>query len=354
MSIRATITGDFTAIDLTRLTDDMLAEVVSKHAEERFRPANRANAVAAGDYVSYTVSVDGQVVGGGKGEMFPTTPTRALVSARGRAVRVINVDWMWDRLSDSALAKAIEAYQRAESTLARTQTFADFVSLVLNARNDSVALFQFLLKQYAKHRYPQAMRALSEARALWKVYRRISLGKRLLIGKGRDAAGGDADPEVLAWIASELIARSPVVSGAYRDAHALYADGEFLMSADEVSEDSEIVEADEYSFTNTVPYSRKIEFGKTKAGRDFVIQVHPHIYERVAEEARGRFGNVADILYEVRGILGGEQLRQPKTASSRPVRAASGVRESRLGRQHGQYAHNASDVRYPSIVVRFR
>jgi hypothetical protein len=35
------------------------------------------------------------------------------------------------------------------------------------------------------------------------------------------------------------------------------------------------------------------------------------------------------------------------------ARAASGVLESRLGKQYGQLAHNKSDVRFPAIVVRF-
>ena len=44
--------------------------------------------------------------------------------------------------------------------------------------------------------------------------------------------------------------------------------------------------ADEYVFINPVPYARRIEVGKTKSGRPFLIQVPNKIYERTAKDAR--------------------------------------------------------------------
>lgn len=130
--------------------------------------------------------------------------------------------------------------------------------------------------------------------------------------------------DVLRWIAQTLVERSPVVSGKYRDSHTLFADGV------EVDVGGQIPPADEYSFTNLVPYARKIEIGKTQSGRVFVVQVPNRIYERTGREAQSRFGNMAKIEFTYRGIVGGYQ-----------------IKAGTAGR-----AHNRSEVRYPTIVVR--
>jgi hypothetical protein len=126
--------------------------------------------------------------------------------------------------------------------------------------------------------------------------------------------------DVLRWIAGRLIERSPVLTGAYRRAHTLFADGV------EVDVGGTIPVAEDYAFTNTMPYARKIEIGKTRAGRAFVLQVPNQIYERTAKDARARFGNIAKIEFTFRGIAGGRQL---------------------AGRAAGR-----ADVRFPTIVVR--
>lgn len=100
--------------------------------------------------------------------------------------------------------------------------------------------------------------------------------------------------DVLIWIGEKLRDRSPVVSGKYRDAHTLFADGR------EVDLGGEIPVAEEYVFLNPLPYARKIEIGKTKEGRDFVIQVPNRIYERTANDAKRRFGNLAKIRFSYR------------------------------------------------------
>jgi hypothetical protein len=133
---------------------------------------------------------------------------------------------------------------------------------------------------------------------------------------------------LLQWIAAELVARSPVVSGAYKRGHTLFADGT------EVPVGGRIPPADEYVFINLVPYARRIEVGKTKAGRDFVIQVPNHIYERTAKDARGRFGNQADIKFALRDATGAYRLRH-----------SVGRRKDR---QRG------SSVSAPAIVIKHR
>lgn len=96
--------------------------------------------------------------------------------------------------------------------------------------------------------------------------------------------------DVLQFIHATLRARSPIISGEYLRGHTLYADG---TETDAVNPPL----TREYIFLNPLPYTRKIEIGKTKAGRDFVIQVENRIYERTADDAKKRFGNVANVRF---------------------------------------------------------
>jgi hypothetical protein len=104
---------------------------------------------------------------------------------------------------------------------------------------------------------------------------------------------------VLQWIGKTLIERSPVVSGKYRDSHTLFADGTEVLLTDKIPP------ANEYTFLNPLPYARKIEIGKTKEGRAFVVQVPNMIYERTAEDAKARFGNAAVIKFVYAAPIGG-------------------------------------------------
>lgn len=97
--------------------------------------------------------------------------------------------------------------------------------------------------------------------------------------------------DVLVWIGQALYDRSPVVSGDYRKGHTLLADNV------EIDPGAAIPQADQYIFINTVPYARRIEVGKTKEGRDFVMQVPNRIYEQTAKDAKSRFGNLAKIQF---------------------------------------------------------
>lgn len=136
----------------------------------------------------------------------------------------------------------------------------------------------------------------------------------------------DLVEDVLRWIGEELVKRSPVVSGDYVEGHTLFADGT------EVPPGGQIPVADEYVFTNLVPYARKIEIGKTQSGRAFVIQVPNRIYERTAKDARSRFGNISDIRFQHRTQVGAYRLRQSQGR--------------RRGRQRGD------EISSPAIVIR--
>ncbi len=94
--------------------------------------------------------------------------------------------------------------------------------------------------------------------------------------------------DVLAWIMQALRDRSPYTSGDYRGGHRMFAD-------DVEADPDKPPMASRYAFFNLVPYARKIEIGKTKSGRDFVIQVPNRIYARTGDDAKAKFGNVAKI-----------------------------------------------------------
>jgi hypothetical protein len=115
--------------------------------------------------------------------------------------------------------------------------------------------------------------------------------------RGSDTDESDRN-EILVFIATQLRLRSPVLTGRYRDAHMLYADDVAVASAADVANgDADIPEAKVYEFRNAQPYARKIEVGKTEAGRDFVLYVEPRIYERVMRDAKRKYGDLADFTY---------------------------------------------------------
>jgi hypothetical protein len=135
--------------------------------------------------------------------------------------------------------------------------------------------------------------------------------------------------DVLVWIGNTLRDRSPVVSGAYRDSHTLYADGvEIEVGAEIPGGVSELV------FLSPLPYARKLEIGKTESGRDFVVQVPNRIYERTAEDANSRFGNIAKISMTYRAPFGGYLLKYVSAGAGRRAAAA-----------------HERELRVPAIVV---
>lgn len=152
--------------------------------------------------------------------------------------------------------------------------------------------------------------------------------------RGVIVAEFDIVTDVMIWIGTTLQDRSPVVKGDYKRAHTLFADGV------EVPIGAVVPVADEYIFLNPVPYARKIEIGKTKSGRDFVIQVPNRIYEGTANDAKRRFSNIASIKFTYMATFG------TRTMAYQP----SGSRGAHLSRRGG--VERAKRV--PAIVVRLR
>jgi hypothetical protein len=91
--------------------------------------------------------------------------------------------------------------------------------------------------------------------------------------------------ELIQFALDELRRQSPVISGDYVRSHTLYVNGSPVDVIPKTMNPG-----DRFIIANPIPYARKIEIGKTKTGRAFVIQVPNRIYARVAEivEARAK------------------------------------------------------------------
>lgn len=138
--------------------------------------------------------------------------------------------------------------------------------------------------------------------------------------------------DLLEWIGDELVARSPKLSGRFRESWTLFADGI------ETPLGGVIPPADKYVFVNLQPYARKIEIGKTKSGRNFVIQVPNRIAERTAKDARRRFGNQAKVMFGYESVQAGGAINT----------WASGTRSG--GKRRGR-ARKDWLTRQPAIIV---
>lgn len=147
--------------------------------------------------------------------------------------------------------------------------------------------------------------------------------------------------DALIWIAQTLRERSPVISGAFREGWVLLADGVQV-------DGDQIPVADIYTFVNTVPYARKIEIGKTKTGRDFVIQVPNRIAERTARDAKARFGNFVSVRSSFISLSAGYVLKQNQASrafTGGKVRVSKKQRPDRIA---------GSAITYPAITVSLR
>lgn len=100
--------------------------------------------------------------------------------------------------------------------------------------------------------------------------------------------------EVVEFALDELHKASPVQSGDYVRSHLLFVNGmEVARLPHRLSSDDVIM------ISNPVPYARRLEIGKTKSGRDFVLQVPNRIYERVAKQkVIPKYRNVAKVTFQ--------------------------------------------------------
>ena len=121
---------------------------------------------------------------------------------------------------------------------------------------------------------------------------------------------------------------SPVQSGRYRNAHMI------LLNGAQVSELPAALKAtDRIVIVNPVPYARRIEIGKTEAGRDFVMQVPNRIYERVAKsKLMPKYRNVARIQFNYIELTGAATIKG-KLGATYAVKTKAGRTVQRKRRQ---------------------
>lgn len=102
--------------------------------------------------------------------------------------------------------------------------------------------------------------------------------------------------EIIGEALRMLDAASPVDSGDYKRGHILYVNGT------PTHRDAKFQSGDDVMIVNVVPYARRIEVGKTKSGRDFLVQVPNRIYERVANQLNLKYGKVSMIEMDWVGV----------------------------------------------------
>lgn len=115
----------------------------------------------------------------------------------------------------------------------------------------------------------------------------------------------------------ELERNSPRQSGAYIRGHTIFVNGQAVSAVPKT-----IKAGDQIYIANLVPYARKIEIGKTQAGRAFVIQVPNRIYERVTKLLKSRYRGQADIRFGYIDV-GSHALRRSQGRRSDRARGAS-------------------------------
>jgi hypothetical protein len=94
--------------------------------------------------------------------------------------------------------------------------------------------------------------------------------------------------DLIEFALDELRRQSPVASGDYVRSHQVYVNDQPV--GDTIPKT--ISTGDRIYISNPVPYARRLEIGRTRSGRAFLIQVSNRIYYRVTEmtkdKAKGR------------------------------------------------------------------
>ncbi|MFN4283515.1 MAG: hypothetical protein ACK4NA_12835 [Alphaproteobacteria bacterium] len=148
-----------------------------------------------------------------------------------------------------------------------------------------------------------------------------------------------------------LLKASPVESGRYAMSHMLFVNDQPVEALP-----SRLDESDEIMIANPLPYARRLEIGKTKSGRDFVLRVPNRIYERVAKSVLiPRYRNLADIVftyvtlpdaYVVKGKL------PARYGINETRRSRSTLGEAGTGKSRKRNQKPGEPIRAPAIFIR--
>jgi hypothetical protein len=126
-----------------------------------------------------------------------------------------------------------------------------------------------------------AKQALAEAQAegvapdryIRSVNGRIGAAEESVIPPGPIVYTFNWLPEVAAYALAFAEERSPVLSGRFKKSWFVMVNGAAVTDLEAIPLDAEVI------VTNDQPYARRIEVGKTEAGRSFVVRVPPGIVE---------------------------------------------------------------------------
>lgn len=116
--------------------------------------------------------------------------------------------------------------------------------------------------------------------------------------------------DMVAQFAMEtLFDKSPVLSGAYRNAHTMFLNGRAVTNLKDWQP------GDEVSISNPLPYSRKIEVGS------MIMRVPgtDRVYQQAVSIVNSRFGNQAKVVFTYRAVIGGKQAGSSKRELRYPV-----------------------------------
>lgn len=151
--------------------------------------------------------------------------------------------------------------------------------------------------------------------------------------------------ELVDFALDELRKASPVEEGDYARAHTIFVNGVPVATLPQ-----DIKPSDEIMLANPVPYARRLEIGKTKSGRSFVLQVPDRIYERVAKRKLiPRYRNVASIAFGYRE-LPEAYVTRAGLASHYGTKEFSRNTNARVMRKRRQKA--GSKVQSPVIIIK--
>lgn len=154
-----------------------------------------------------------------------------------------------------------------------------------------------------------------------------------------------------ALFALDALARnSPRQSGQYVQGHTI-----FVNRAATGKTCPPLREGDDIYIANTVPYARRIEIGRTKAGRSFVAQVPPRVYERTVKEIRARYGSVVKLAFGYVDLPGAWTIKgglspSYQTGGSRRTSNQFAAKGSLKSRKRNQRV--GEPIRYPAIFIR--
>lgn len=188
------------------------------------------------------------------------------------------------RVADDMLGRVLQAHTEKRAVLVMEQNrviFGEIIPVSVQTKALTVVARNVPVEIKRSFPVPVAKTATITIQALFTA----ALLVRLLRTRRRGR-----EEDVLTFIARTLIARSPVgPSGRYRDSHVLLADGKVVATAAQVAAGADVPPAKVYAFTSNAPFSRKIEIGKTKSGRDFVISVPNRMHQRTAGDAKAKY-----------------------------------------------------------------